>query len=240
MLPGGQTKGSPAVRVLIADGQALVRAGLRVLLDADERISVVGEAASGEETVALAGQLRPDVVLIDAELPGLDYVETTARMSSETGVAVMLLTASESDDRIFDALRAGVGGLLLRDAAPTELVRAVQALAGGDAVLSPSLTRRLLAELAAWPEPSAPSSDLLEELTAREREVVSLVALGLTNDEISERLVVSRTTAKTHVSRVMLKLHASTRAKLVVFGYETGLVVPRTDAPASEPLSLGS
>jgi DNA-binding NarL/FixJ family response regulator len=229
-----------AIEVLIAHGEQLVRAGLRALLDAHDGLSVVGEAAAGEEAVALAGRLRPDVVLVDAGLPGLDCVEATRRMSSEADVSVMLLTASESDDCIFAALRAGAGGLVLQDTAPNELVRAVKALARGDAQLSPSLTRRLLSELAARPEPSAPNSALLEELTAREREVVVLVALGLSNDEISERLVVSRTTAKTHVSRVMLKLGARTRAKLVVFGYETGLVVPRTDVPARQPLPLAS
>jgi DNA-binding NarL/FixJ family response regulator len=236
----GHAAATRAVEVLIGHGQHLVRAGLRALLDGDEGLRVVGEAATGEETVALAGRLRPAVVLMDAGLPGLDCVDATRRISAGADVAVMLLTASESDDRIFAALRSGAGGLLLNDIAPNELVRAVKALARGDAQLSPTLTRRLLRELAARPEPSAPKPGLLEELTAREREVVELVALGLSNDEIAERLVVSPTTAKTHVSRVMLKLGARTRAKLVVFGYETGLVVPRTDAAAREPLSLAS
>jgi DNA-binding NarL/FixJ family response regulator len=236
----GHAAATRAIEVLIAHGEQLVRAGLRALLDADERLTVVGEAAGGEETVALAGRLRPDVVLVDAGLPGLDCVEATRRMSSGADVAVMLMTASESDERIFAALRAGAGGLVQKDIAPNELLLAVKALARGDAQLSPSLTRRLLSELAARPEPSAPDSALLEELTAREREVVVLVALGLSNDEIAERLVVSRTTAKTHVSRVMLKLGARTRAKLVVFGYETGLVVPRTVVPAGQPLTLAS
>jgi DNA-binding NarL/FixJ family response regulator len=237
------TRGLAATRtieVLITHGEQLVRAGLRALFDAEEDLTVVGEAGSGEEAVALAGRLRPDVVLVDAGLPGLDCVEATRRMSAGADVAVMVLTDSESDDRIFAALRAGAGGLALKDIAPNELLRAVKALARGDAQLSPSLTRRLLSELAARPEPSAPNSALLEELTAREREVVVLVALGLSNDEIAERLVVSRTTAKTHVSRVMLKLGARTRAKLVVFGYETGLVVPRTDVPAGKPVPLAS
>jgi DNA-binding NarL/FixJ family response regulator len=229
-----------AIEVLIAHGQQLMRAGLRAMLDAEDGLTAVGEAASGEETVALAGRLRPDIVLMDAELAGLDCVEATRRISAEADVAVMLLTASESDDRIFAALRSGAGGLVLKDVAPDELVRAVKALTRGDAQLSPSLTRRLLSELAARPEPSAPKSALLEELTAREREVLELVALGFGNNEIAERLRVSRTTAKTHVSRVMLKLGARTRARLVVFGYETGLVVPRTDVAARPPLSLAS
>jgi DNA-binding NarL/FixJ family response regulator len=229
-----------ATSVLIGDGQALVRAGFRLLLDTDERVAVVGEAATGEEAAALAGRLRPDVVLIDSGLPGLDCVQATRRISSEAGLAVLLLTASEDDDRILPALRAGASGLLVKDAAPRELVRAVTALARGEALLSPSLTGRLISEYAATPEPSAPRSDRVDELTAREREVVTLVALGLSNDEIAERLVISRNTAKTHVSRAMFKLGAQTRAKLVVFAYETGLAVPRSDPPVRQPLALAS
>jgi DNA-binding NarL/FixJ family response regulator len=231
---------SPAVRVLIADGQALVRAGVRALLECDGRITVVGEAATGEEAVALAARVRPDVALVDAGLPGLDYIEATGRMFAESGVAVMLLTSSDSEDGTFAALRAGASGLLPKDTEPAELVHAVEVLARGEALLSPSLTRRLIAEFASRPQPSRPSSDLLEELTAREREVVGLVALGLSNDEIAERLVVSQATAKTHVSRARLKLHARDRAQLVVFAYETGLAVPRagTPAPDRRPLAL--
>jgi DNA-binding NarL/FixJ family response regulator len=233
---------SPAVRVLIAEGQALVRAGFRALLDADERIRVVGAAATGEEAIALADRMRPDVVLIDARLPGLDCVEATGRMSAESGVAVMLLTASEGDERIIAALRAGASGLLLKDTEPAELVLAVELLARGEALLSPSLTRRLIAELVSRPQPSCPSSELLDELTAREREVVALVALGLKNPEIAERLVVSPATAKAHVSRAMIKLHARDRASLVVFAYEVGLVAPRDEAPApaGQPLALAT
>jgi DNA-binding NarL/FixJ family response regulator len=236
----GRKATAPTVRILIADGQALVRAGFRVLLEDTERIAVVGEAADGEEAVALARRLRPDVVLMDANLPGLDCVEATRQVLAEPGGAVMLLTGSEGDERIFDALRAGAIGLLLKDTEPTELVRAVELLAQGEALLSPALTRRLIAELASRPEPQLPDSDLLDELTAREREVVALVALGLTNEEIGERLVVTRATAKTHVSRAMIKLHARDRAQLVVFAYETGLALPRADAPAPDrrPLAL--
>lgn len=231
---------SPAVRVLIAEGQALERAGIRALLEAGQRIRVVGEASTGEEAVALTCRIRPDVVLIDARLPGLDSVEATGRMFSQAGVAVMLMTASEGDERIFAALRAGASGLLLKDAEPAELVRTVEALARGEAVLSPRLTRRLIAELASRPEPACPSSELLDELTAREREVVALVALGLSNAEIAERLVVTPATAKSHVSRAMVKLQAGSRAQLVVFGYESGLVVPHDDCPVprSQRLSL--
>jgi DNA-binding NarL/FixJ family response regulator len=228
--PRVQVIPSTAVRVVIADGHALVRAGFRVLLERGQRIKVVGEAASGEEAVALTGRISPDVVLIDAGLPGLDSVEATRRMASETGIAVMLLTASEGEERIFDALRAGARGLLLKDTEPAELVHAVDALARGETLLSPILTRRLIAELASRPEPSLPSPALLEELTPREREVVALVGHGLSNDEIAERLVVSPATAKTHVSRAMVKLDAHDRAKLVVFAYEAGLVAPRSEA----------
>ncbi len=228
----GRTASSPAVSVVIADGQKLMRAGVRVLLERHERIAVVGEAADAEQAVALVHRIQPSVVLLDADLPGLDCVEVTRRMLAESGVAVMLLTASDSDERIIAALRAGARGHIPRDTDPTALVRAVGLLAEGEALLSPPVARRLITELASRPEPSAPSSELVEELTAREREVVALVALGLSNDEIAERLVISRSTAKTHVSRAMVKLHAHDRAKLVVFAYEAGLVVPRIDPSA--------
>ena len=225
--PGGTLE----IRVLVADGQALVRAGFRALLESCERLRVVGEAGTGEEAVALARRIRPDVALVDTSLPGLDSVEATARMFAESGVAVMLMTASEGDERIFAALRAGASGLLLKDTEPADLVRAVEALARGEPLLSPPLARRLIAELASRPEPSCPSPDLVDELTAREREVVTLVALGLSNDEIAARLVVTPATAKTHVSRARVKLHAHDRAKLVVFAYEAGLVAPRAELP---------
>jgi len=217
-----------AVRVLVAGSHGLVRAGLRLLLEATERISVVGEAASGEEAVAVAHQLRPDVALIDAALPGLDSVQATRQISSESRVAVILLIASQDDERSLSALRAGATGLLPKDTEPAELVHAVETLARGEALLSPRLTRRLIAELTSRPELAPPSAGLLDELTAREREVVTLVGHGLGNDEIAERLVVSPATAKTHVSRAMVKVNAHDRAKLVVFAYEAGLVRPRT------------
>jgi DNA-binding NarL/FixJ family response regulator len=230
------------IRVLIADGQALVRAGLRVLLESCERLRVVGEAGTGEQAVALARHLRPDVALVDTRLPGLDPVEATARMLAESGVAVMVMTATEGDEGIFASLRAGASGLLLKDTEPAELGRAVEALARGEALLSPRLVRRLISELASRPEPTSPSAAVLGELTAREREVVALVGLGLSNDEIAERLVVSPATAKTHVSRAMVKLQAHHRAKLVVFAYEAGLVVPGADLylSAGRPLALAT
>ncbi len=222
-------RASPEVRVLLADSQVLVRAGVRLLLEATGRIAVVGEAAGGEEAVAMAGLLRPDVVLIDATLPGLDRAQAIRRISSESRVAVIVVIASQDDEHTLPAVRAGAAGLLPKDTEPAELVRAVEILARGGALLPPTLTRRLIAELASRPEPVAPRPSLLDELTAREREVVALVGHGLGNHEIAERLVVSPATAKTHVSRAMVKLNARDRAKLVVFAYETGLVRPRSD-----------
>jgi DNA-binding NarL/FixJ family response regulator len=221
----GRASAAPAIRVLIADSHSLVRAGIRALLEAAGRISVVAEAATIEETAALAHRIRPDVALIAAELP--ESLATIRRLSEGPGTAVMLLAGSEADERIFAALRCGARGVLLKDSAPAELVAAIEGLARGEAPLSPRLTYRLIAELAARPEPHVPSSELLDELTPREREVVAQVALGLSNGEIAERLVITRATAKTHVSRAMVKLHARQRAELVVAAYETGLVVPR-------------
>jgi DNA-binding NarL/FixJ family response regulator len=212
-------------RVILADGEALVRAGLRALLEADGTVTVVGEAASGEGTVELAAHLNADVVLIDVALPGLDSVQTTRRVLAESGAPVMLLTNSETDERIFSALRAGASGLVLKDTEPAELVRAVAVLARGEALLSPRLTSRLIADFASRPEPSQLLEGLAELLTAREREVVSLVAMGLSNAEIADELVVSPATARTHVSRAMVKLGARDRSQLVVFAYENGLVL---------------
>ena len=238
--PAAKAAASPPVRVLLADSQGLVRAGFRLLLEATERISVVGEAASAGEAVAVAHRLRPDVALIDATLPGLDSVQATRQISSQSGVAVILLIASQDDEHSLPALRAGATGLLLKDTEPAELARAVETLARGEALVSPSLTRRLIAELASRPEPASPSSDLLDELTTREREVVALAGLGLGNDEIAERLVVSLATAKTHVNRAMVKLNVHDRATLVVLAYETGLVRPCTEAatPTSRRLAI--
>ena len=214
----------PAVRVVLADAHALARAGFRALLEGDGHIRVVGEASDGETAIAVTRERRPDVVLIDVTLPGLGAVETTRCLLTEPGCPVLLLTASEDDERNFPALRAGACGLLLKDTQPADLVRAVDVVAGGDALLSPSLTRRVIAEFAARTEPRLPGLESAGDLTTREAEVVALVALGLNNDEIAGRLVVSPATARTHVSRAMGKVRARDRAQLVVFAYETGLV----------------
>jgi DNA-binding NarL/FixJ family response regulator len=226
------------IRVLIADAHGLVRAGFRVLLEEQRHISVIAEAADGEQAVALARRLRPDVVLIDAALAGLDGAHAIRAILSTSSAAVMVLTSSEDEDGIFAALRAGASGLLVKDTEPADLVRGVELLARGGASLSPSVTRRLIAEYASRPEPSHPASELLDELTAREREVMGLVAHGLSNDEIAEQLVLSPATAKTHVSRAMIKLHARDRAQLVVYAYESGLAQPRAVAPERRALAL--
>jgi DNA-binding NarL/FixJ family response regulator len=227
--------GSPAIRVLLADGAGLVRAGVRALLESESDITVVAEAATGEEAVAIAIETRPDVVLMDVGLPGRDGLQATREILAAPGlshVSVLMLSADELDDDLFGALRAGATGFLVKDTEPAELLRAVHVLAGGGAHLSPGVTRRLLQEFASQPDAfrrdlKRPVPEQLEELTAREREVMTLVALGLTNDEIAERLVVSPATAKTHVSRAMVKLHVRDRAKLVAFAYEIGFVQPR-------------
>ena len=229
------------IRVVLAHGQALVRAGIRGLLEGGQSISVVGEAADGDEAILLAQRLGPDVVLIDATLPDLD-VEAIREIAALAGVRVMMLTAAETDEHVFPSLRAGVTAFLVQDTEPAELVRAVRLVARGESLLSPSLTRRLIGELVSRPEVPRPNTDELEELTEREREVMALVALGLSNNEIARQLVVSPATAKTHVSRAMVKLHARDRAQLVVFAYQTGLVRPDGDASAADaqPFSVAT
>jgi DNA-binding NarL/FixJ family response regulator len=208
-----------------------VRAGLRVLFEGERDIAVSGEAANGEEALTLARHHRPDVVLMDVRMPGLDGLEATRRIVGEErlgGVRVLVLTTFEVDEYVFEALRAGASGFLLKDTEPSELIHAVRVVAAGDALLSPSITRRLIGEFVSRP-PAAPSGAklvALDALTSREREVMALVGLGLSNDEISERLTVSPATAKTHVSRAMIKLGARDRAQLVVMAYESGLVLP--------------
>ena len=210
--------------VLIACGQSLLRAGYRALLEVGPGIAVTGDAQNGQEAVEQARRLRPDAVLMDMEISDFDCIEATTKLCADPGVPVILLSALDDDERILGALRAGATGVLSKDTAPDELVPAVEAATRGDAVLSPGLTRRLIDALVSRPEPTRPTGNLLAGLTSRERQVVTLVARGLSNDEIAEQLVVSSATARTHVSRAMVKLRARDRAQLVVFAYENELL----------------
>jgi DNA-binding NarL/FixJ family response regulator len=216
------------IRVLIADDQELVRAGFRALLDAQADLEVVGEADDGREAVQRARDLHPDVVLMDIRMPVLDGLAATREIASDgrlADVRIVILTTFELDEYVFEAIRSGAAGFLVKDTKPAELVEAVRVVAGGEALLSPSVTRRLIGEFAARAK-KPPRSEALTELTEREREVMALAATGLSNEEIARRLVVSSATAKTHVSRAMIKLGARDRAQLVVLAYETGLVRP--------------
>ncbi len=219
------------ISIVIADDQALVRGGFRALLDAQEDITVAGEASDGDEAVRLALELRPDVVLMDIRMPGVDGLAATRRIADDDRLAdvkVIILTTFDLDEYVFEAIRIGANGFLVKDTEPAELLRAVRAVVAGDALLSPRITRRLIEEFANRAKDPAgrPGLSDLARLTDREREVVALVAEGLTNDEIAGRLVMSGATAKTHVSRAMIKVGARDRAQLVVFAYETGLVRP--------------
>ncbi|MGV9214050.1 response regulator [Micromonospora sp. RB23] len=217
------------IRVLLADDQALMRAGFRALLAAEDDLEVVGEATDGASAVQLARRLRPDVVLMDVQMPGLDGIEATRRIAADPDLAatrVLILTNYGLDSYVFTALRAGASGFLLKDADPADLLQAVAVVAGGDALLAPAVTRTLISEFVAGPPPVVPTAGR-DVLTAREQEIVELVARGLTNDEIAQRMVISPLTAKTHVNRAMTKLHCRDRAQLVVWAYESGLVTPR-------------
>ena len=222
------------IRVVLADDQALIRAGFRVLLERAGDVAVVGEAVNGEQAVDLARSERADVVLMDIRMPEVDGLEATRRIAADedlAGVKVIILTTFESDEYVFQAIRCGASGFLVKDTEPADLLQAVRVVARGDALLSPSVTRRLITDLATRPAGPAPAATkALSALTDREREVMALVAGGLSNDEIAARLYLSPLTAKTHVSRIMTKLSARDRAQLVVLGYETGLVTPGQQA----------
>jgi RNA polymerase sigma factor (sigma-70 family) len=216
------------IRVLLADDQSLVRAGFRALLDAQSDIEVVGEAADGEEALQMARSLKPDVVLMDIRMPGRDGLQATRSINEDKSLddlRVVILTTFDLDEYVFEALRVGASGFLVKSTEPVELIRAVRVVAEGDALLSPGVTKRLVARFAEHAKESS-TSPALDSLTEREREVMKLVAEGLSNQEIAERLVVSPATAKTHVSRAMVKLGARDRAQLVVFAFESGLARP--------------
>ena len=219
------------IRVVLADDQALVRAGFRMLLEVEPDIEVVGEADDGARAVELVQALRPDVVLMDVRMPGVDGLAALRAIGQEPdlgAVKVLVLTTFELDEYVFEAVRLGASGFLVKHTQPADLVRAVREVAAGEALLSPSVTRRLIEAFAARPVRPDLVPPTMSVLTTREREVVALVAQGLTNDEIATELVLSPATARTHVSRAMVKLHARDRAQLVVFAYQSGLVRPVT------------
>jgi DNA-binding NarL/FixJ family response regulator len=229
-----------SLRVLVAVGDGLTRAGLQALLEtgADPGVCVVGAAGSGEAAIVAVHELAPDVVLMDAALAGCDELDVLRQIVADCGpdgVRVLLLMDAQSDEGVMRALRAGARGLLGKDAGPAELVRAVQAVAAGEALLGPSIARRLIDAILSRPERLDTRPERLEQLTDREREITSLVAWGLSNDEIAERLVISPATVRTHVSRAMLKVHAHDRAQLAALAYQSGLVTAGHDAAASAP-----
>jgi DNA-binding NarL/FixJ family response regulator len=221
------------IRVLLADDQALVRAGFRVLIESEPDLEVVGEAADGGRAYELAVVTRPDVVLMDVRMPDVDGIAATARIVADqrtAGVRVLVLTTFDLDEYVFRALRAGASGFLLKDTQPMELLAAIRVVAAGEALLSPRVTRTVIAEFAHRPEPGAQVDEAaLAFLTDREREVLELIGRGLSNAEIAETLVIGAATTKTHISRILAKLHARDRAQLVVTAYETGLVTPGSD-----------
>ncbi|WP_424641457.1 response regulator [Embleya sp. AB8] len=228
-VPGAVASGSPApIRVLVADDQALLRGALHLLIDAAPDLTAVGEAADGAHAVELARATRPDVVLMDIRMPGVDGLEATRRLTAAPDTCdtrVLILTTFDLDDYVYAALRAGASGFLLKETPPAELLTAIRIVAGGDALIAPSITRRLIAEFAARPEPrQRPNTGPDAGLTDREREVLTLIGRGLSNPEITEHLHVSASTVKTHVGRLLMKLAARDRAQLVIVAYETGLV----------------
>ncbi|MBF6219373.1 MULTISPECIES: response regulator transcription factor [Nocardia] len=217
---------TPPIKVLLADDERLVRSGFKVLLDLEDDITVVGEATNGAEAVELARAGRPDVVLMDIRMPRLDGIRATAQIAEANGlerVKVLILTTYDTDENVFDALQAGASGFLLKDAGPAELLHAIRVVAAGDALLAPRVTRRLISQFTAQRRAAKSAEDRLAVLTDREREVLALVGQGMSNDEIGAALFLSPATARTHVSRAMVKLGARDRAQLVVIAYQTGL-----------------
>ncbi|RLU85039.1 DNA-binding response regulator [Streptomyces griseocarneus] len=216
------------IRVLIADDQVMVRQGFTVLLDAEPGIRVVGQAVDGLDAIAKVAELAPDVVLMDIRMPGLGGIEATRRITESAGssVKVLVLTTFDLDEYVYEALRAGASGFLLKDASAAELAQAVRVVAAGDALLAPNITKRLIAEFSRMTGPRVPLRERVQGLTERETEVLSLVAQGLSNAEIADRLVVAEQTVKTHVSRILIKLGLRDRTQATVFAYESGLVRP--------------
>ncbi|MER7076552.1 two component transcriptional regulator, LuxR family [Saccharopolyspora kobensis] len=219
-----------SVRVLVVDDQALVRGSFRLLVDTAADLSAVGEAATGGEAVAAARRERPDVVLMDVRMPDVDGIEATRRICGDPelpGVRVLILTTFDLDEYVYAALRAGASGFLLKDTPPADLLAAIRVVAAGDGLLAPSVTRRLIEEFARSPKPPAIPDRALSSLTGRELEVLALVARGLSNAELTERLHLTMPTVKTHIGRLLAKLHARDRAQLVIAAYETGLITPQ-------------
>jgi len=221
------------IRILIADDQALVRAGFKMILDAEEDLDVIGEATDGAQAVDLARRMKPDVVLMDIRMPELDGIEATRRVLAQAGdhpVRVLMLTTFDLNEYVYEALRAGASGFLLKDVPPEQLAAGIRVVAQGEALLAPTITKRLIQEfaVAAPPDPAPPKG--YDELTEREREVFGLIARGLSNAEIAGELIVSETTVKTHVARVLMKLGLRDRVQAVVLAYESGLAMPRRTA----------
>jgi DNA-binding NarL/FixJ family response regulator len=222
------TESNEPITVLIADDQTLLRGSFRVLLETAPGLAVVGEAGDGTEAVRLCREHHPDVVLMDIRMPGMDGIEATRLISSDGGrTRVLILTTFDLDEYVYAGLRAGASGFLLKDTPPGDLLNAVRVVAGGDGLLAPTVTRRLIAEFATRPEPARIPATSLEGVTEREQEVLALITKGLSNDEIARHLHLSPATVKTHVGRLLSKLNARDRAQLVIVGYETGLVMAK-------------
>jgi DNA-binding NarL/FixJ family response regulator len=218
------------IRVVLADDQVLVRAGFRVLLETEDGFEVCGEAGDGAQAVAVTTEQRPDIVVMDIRMPGVDGLEATRRITEDpelNAVKVLVLTTFDVDEYVYEALRSGASGFLLKDTEPVELLRALRVIVDGEALLAPTVTRRLISEFVGRPENRRIDISAIHQVTDREREVLALVAGGLSNDEIAAQLVISTATARTHVSRIMTKIGARDRAQLVVLAYESGLVTPR-------------